>query len=288
MTLSQAEKVTSMGDLNPDSGPLPVSADTTRESGIPPARERWSEVRTLAARAEEHAELALAENIHVEANLGLLLRGLSSLAAGAEAMRRSNSNLSEELDSLRELLARCHADEMALKHRVISLEQTVDATKRDASRARAFFIEQEDAFLRELITDHEHELRELRRELSEAIAARDDARRRSEPAPADKPSAEIGALRLRQIRMPEGVRRDTPAPARLDTPAAVRRDTPTAVRRDTPTALPSVPPRPSSRPPLRPKPDLSMRPLVDYSLTTKDAGGERVGTEIDDTPFDGI
>jgi hypothetical protein len=235
-------------DLTPSPSWVRVSSDTSRESGIPPAGERWSTERTLAARSDEHAELAMAESVRTEANLGLLVRSLQHLVIGAEAARNSNASLSRELDTLRELLARSHAEEMAWKHRVVSLEIALDATKRDAALSRAFFIDQEDAFLRELLTDHEREVRELRHQLADAIARRDAI-----AAPVARESAtEIGAVRLRTLKLP------LPSHSAEATP------------------VPVVPPRPASRPPLRPKQDASTRPLVGYSLGKDDVAEERV------------
>src|SRR5262249_421826 len=152
-------------------------------------------------RSDAHAQLALAESVRAEANLSLLLRGLSSLSAGAEAARESNAVLSRELDALRALLARSHAEEMALKHRVLTPEQRHEAAERDAARARAFFIEQEDAFLKELLMDHDREIGALRRQLAEALE------RRAEPSPAELPTpsvptTELATVQLRRVRIP--------------------------------------------------------------------------------------
>jgi hypothetical protein len=237
-------------DLTPNPSWVRTDVDPTRESGIPPAGERWSNERTLAARCDELAELAVAESVRTEANLSLLLRGLHHLQSGAEAARSANASLARELDTLRELLARGHAEEMALKHRVVSLELALDSSKRDAVMSRAFFIDQEDAFLKELLTDHEREVRELRRQLSEALS-RHPARSPSAPERNETASVPIGSMRLHPIKLP------LPSNSAEITPV-------------------SIPPRPSTRPPLRAKPDPSTRPLVGYSLGRNDVSEERV------------
>src|SRR5262249_9726022 len=55
-------------------------------------------------------------------------------------------------------------------HRVQSLERQLETASRDAALARSRFIEQEDRFLAELLTDHEREVSDLRNKLARAEA----------------------------------------------------------------------------------------------------------------------
>jgi hypothetical protein len=124
--------------------------------------------RRTSGDADEHIETALAECTRAEANLGSLIRGLTHLTAGARAARDANTSLLRELDSVRELLGKSHAHELMLRHRVQSLEQQLENAEREATLAHGRFIEQEDLFLAQLLTDHERELIDLRRKLVRA------------------------------------------------------------------------------------------------------------------------
>jgi hypothetical protein len=158
-----------------DSSRWLVAQQRLRESGIPPVHERLWASPTLAARADQHMEAALAECTRAEANLGSLLRGLSHLTAGATAAREANVTLLTELDTMRELLGRSNEDELRLRHRVQMLEQALETAEREAHLARALLIEQEDLFLVELLTDHERQIAALERRLAEAHVASERA-----------------------------------------------------------------------------------------------------------------
>lgn len=261
-----------------DSDPRPNDdADIPRESGIPPAHIPKSRER-LVDRTAECIEAALAESARTEANLNLLLRGLEQIVAGASASRESNSMLSRELDSLRDVLARSSAEEMALRQRVRLLEQAVERARRDAALERAFFLEQEDAFLAEILTDHEREVAELRRRLMEALTSASDttlapkqsgttARPRlhsgvgpvhqGAPDTALPGSGEVAVVRLGTLRIPR------PAPVESD-PNPV-----SAPRSSTPS--------PTSKPPvIVQKPPMAARPIVGYSLKDGEVAEERV------------
>ena len=182
----------------PDSSPLRVSLDTLLESGIPPARQRGDGERDSAALfagelsledGEQRMEAALANAVRMEANLGLLMRGLKHLAAGAEAARAANTELMHELDELRAHLNGSQEQELALRFRMAQLEELLSLIRHETASERRFLIEQQDRFLLEILTDHERQLEELRQSLREStrhvrdaekidelIAQRDQAR----------------------------------------------------------------------------------------------------------------
>ncbi|HVU05532.1 MAG TPA: hypothetical protein VHE30_27480 [Polyangiaceae bacterium] len=218
------------------------------ESGIPPARSRFGTEPSYLESGDEHLELALAESTRAEANLNGLLRGLNHLLAGTRAARDANAALARELDTARDQLERASADEMVLRHRVRALEQALAQEKRETARERTAFVAQEDAFLAELLADHEREVRDLRQRLSHALARIEHR----EAAPPAEPTP-LGALRLKSVKIPLPQR----DPLRDD-----------AERLE--------PPRPSSRPPLRQKADPSTRPLVDYRFGGDDVREERL------------
>ena len=159
----------------PDSSPLRVSSNTQFESGIPPARVR----EELALEGGvERLELALANVTRTEANLGLLLRGLKHLAAGASAARDANTELTHELDELRTHLTRSNEEEHALRFRMSQLEQLLDVIRHETAREREFLVEQQDLFLVEIMSDHDRQVADLRRMLKEAMGRSSDTRQR--------------------------------------------------------------------------------------------------------------
>ena len=165
----------------PDSSPLRVSSNTLLESGIPPARTREERDTLLELNpalspldGSRVIDAALDGVARTEAKLALLVRGLKHLASGAAAARDANVELMHELDELRTHLARSYEEEQVLRFRMHQLEQMLDVIRHETSRERAFLIEQEDLFLVEIMTDHERQIAELRRELSHALARRDD------------------------------------------------------------------------------------------------------------------
>ena len=175
----------------PDSSPLRVSLRTTLESGVPPARlGEDRDPRQLGLDAGvERLDSALVGVARTEANLGLLLRGLKHLAAGAAAAREANTELIHELDALRTHLARNHDEEQAMLFRMGQLEQLLDVIRHESARERAFLVEQQDLFLVEIMNDHERQVAALERllretttrktdssELAEVMAQRDQAR----------------------------------------------------------------------------------------------------------------
>src|SRR6185503_6532876 len=118
MTLAHAtESAEHTEERTPDSANLRVSLNTAYESGIPPARERLSRSADSDA-AIDQLELVLVESTRAEANLGLLLRGLKHLAAGASAAQEANSVLVQELELLRSRMGKVYESESLLQKRV--------------------------------------------------------------------------------------------------------------------------------------------------------------------------
>ena len=169
-------------DPFPGSSSLRVSPNTLFESGIPPAREHASapgdaplELALTLEGGVERLEVALSNAVRTEANLGLLLRGLKHLSASAQTARAANDELMHELDELRVELTRNHEEDHALRFRMSQLEQLLEVIRHEASSERAFLIEQQDLFLVEILTDHDRQLGELRRQLLESAQHKIDA-----------------------------------------------------------------------------------------------------------------
>jgi hypothetical protein len=267
----------------PDSHRLRVMESTLRESGIPPARSRIISDGTLGMEGEDLLQLTLADNTRIEANLNLLVRSLQHLTAGAVAARDANSAIAIELEGLRELLDRSHAQEMALKHRIRSLEHLMETERRDTQRERTYFIEQEDAFLADLLSDHARELESLKNKLAKALASmeetmqarRDSVERRFVTSPTEpsmraaESPAEIALVKLKTVRIP---RPSEPADV---APVSSAASTPVA------SGPASAPPTSASaangtKPALKQKPEASSRPLVGYALGSGDVAEEHI------------
>jgi regulator of replication initiation timing len=246
---------------SPDSGDLRVSQKTAFESGIPPARERLLRGAESEA-ALEQLELVLVESTRAEANLGLLMRGLKHLAAGAGAAQEANAVLMQELESLRTRMSKAYESETLLQQRVQTLENALDA----AARERDSWLVQEDAFLAGLLDDHEQKIFDIERtherRLGELDLTLDELRQQRDSARAE-------VLRLTYER--------DAAVALLNEPVASGDPAPS-------------PPLPASsstsgvvlgavklaKPALRSKPDASTRPLVGYSLSASEVAEERL------------
>ena len=121
-------------------------------------------------------EMALAGVTRTEANLGLLIRGLKHLAAGALAARDANTELTNQLDELRSHLMRKNEEEHALRFRMGQLEQLLDVIRHEGAREREFLIEQQDLFLVEILNDHERQVANLQRAITDAAPRAADAR----------------------------------------------------------------------------------------------------------------
>lgn len=257
MTLAHApEGADSNHEPSPDSSNLRVSLKTAFESGIPPARERLTR-STDSDAALDQLELVLVESTRAEANLGLLMRGLKHLAAGAGAAQEANAVLVQELEALRARMTKVYESESLLKKRVQTLENAIDA----AARERESWLVQEDAFLAALLDEHEQKVFELERaqerKLAEMDLAFDELRRERENARTD-------VMRLTYER--------DAAVALLNEPLASTERTP------------SPSPSPAGylgsvklpKPVHKPKPEIASRPVAGYSLVSEDLEEDRL------------
>jgi hypothetical protein len=238
-------------ESGPDSGNLRVSLKTAYESGIPPARDRLAR-STDSDAALEQLELVLVESTRAEANLGLLLRGLKHLAAGASAAQEANAVLMQELESLRIRLGKVYESESLLTKRVQSLENALDASARE----RESWLVQEDAFLAQLLDEHEQKLfevgRDHERKLADLDLSYDELRRHYE-------SAKTEVQRLTYERDAAVSLLNEPVPSTEPAPSP---SSPVSSGR----MLGSVK---LPKPVLKSKPDISSRPLIGYSLVNE-------------------
>jgi len=261
MTLAHApERSHSNDEPSPDSSNLRVSLKTAYESGIPPARDRLARASESNA-AIDQLELVLVESTRAEANLGLLMRGLKHLSAGAAAAQEANAVLLQELEALRSRMGKVYEGESLLKQRVQSLENVIDASVRE----RESWLVQEDAFLAGLLDEHEQKLfdveRQHERKLAELDLSFDELRRERE-------NARIEVMRLTYERDAAVALLNEPVASteRIPTPSP----SPVSVGRLGSVKLPPI---------LKPKPELASRPVVGYSLVS-----DQLEDELDSRP----
>jgi hypothetical protein len=178
----------------PESRPFHLSLNTQFESGIPPAGQRHGSGSAALFGRElsledgiQRMNAALGDAVRTEVNIGLLMRGLKHLTAGAEAARTANTKLLLQLDELRTHLTHSQEEEHALRFRMHQLERILNLIGHETAREREFLIEQQDQFLLEILTDHERQLDAMRagawheqqsnaQKIEELIAQRDQAR----------------------------------------------------------------------------------------------------------------
>jgi len=262
MTLAHApDGSAQIEERSPDSGNLRVSPTITYESGIPPARERLTRSSGSDA-ALDQLELVLVESTRAEANLGLLLRGLKHLSAGASAAQEANAVLVQELEALRDRLSKIYESESLLNQRVQTLENTLDS----AARERESWLVQEDAFLAALLDEHEQKLFDVERlherKLAELDLAFDELRRQHELSRTDVTRLTYerdAAVALLSEPSPNTERNPEPSPAAgASASSAVR--------------LGAV--RLASKPALLAKPDAASRPSGGYSMAGEEIAAD--------------
>lgn len=148
--------------MRPPPSGEPEAPRSVADSGIAAVR---GAAQTLAARGETHAQAALSACGRAEANLGALLRSVQHLAQSVNSAQQARSEVVQEVESLRKLLAAADEEQVTLRHRIAILEQTLDRTEREFARERAFLLDEQDTFIAGLWDDHAHESQELKRRL---------------------------------------------------------------------------------------------------------------------------
>lgn len=155
----------------PKSGPEPSTefpaAEPASGAGVVDLAERVAAALTASARAE--------------AALRAMFRSVKFLGASVGAARETNEALVNELRTLQDLLGERavppgNMTAKALEARAHLLEQALGAAAEQAVRDREFLISEHDSFIASLVGDHEKELANLRRRVSEAesrLAARE-------------------------------------------------------------------------------------------------------------------
>lgn len=152
--------------------------------------------QTLAARGESHAQAALAACGRAEANLGALLRSVQHLAASVGSAQQARGEVVNEVEALRRLLAVADEEQLALRHRIANLEQSLDRSEREAARERAFLLDEQDTFIAGLWDEHWHESQEMKRRLASLEQSLRDSHEENR---ALSSSAESGNSRVQEL-----------------------------------------------------------------------------------------
>jgi hypothetical protein len=138
----------------------------------PPAPEPAAARRSLevplsassSASSSARIQAALAAGTRTEASLSGLMQAVQDLSRGVSSARDANEQLVHELDTLRRLLEVSGEEQRTLKQRLAALEHEREHERRQDAVDKTRLQDQYDAFLADLIGDHEQALDELRRE----------------------------------------------------------------------------------------------------------------------------
>jgi hypothetical protein len=163
-----------------DSQPPDLTPKAASASDRPPSRPPGRDSSAML-----HA--ALSASGKAEASLSTLMRSIRDLSAGVSGAREANVQLLRELEAMSDLLGAANERQLALKNRVALLEQSLERSHIEASRERAYILDQQDAFIAAMMEDHELVVSELNREL-EAL------RHRPSQRPTGVPGDALGLL----------------------------------------------------------------------------------------------
>ncbi|HEY6725886.1 MAG TPA: hypothetical protein VI197_17755 [Polyangiaceae bacterium] len=160
---------------NPEAIPESHPAPSSEFAAIEPAS------GTVGLELAERVAAALTASVRAEASLRAMFRSVKFLGASVGAARETNEALVNELSTLQELLGERavpsgNTSVKALEARAHLLEQALGEAAEQAVRDREFLLAEHDSFIASLVGDHEKELANLRRRVSEAesrLAARE-------------------------------------------------------------------------------------------------------------------
>jgi len=150
-------------------------------------------VRPTRRDSSAHLHAALSASGKAEASLSTLMRSIRDLSAGVSGAREANVQLLRELEAMSDLLGAANEQQLALRNRVALLEQSLERGHLEASRERAYILDQQDAFIAAMMEDHEQVVSELHREM-ETLRNRPSQRPTSMPSESlDGPETETEA-----------------------------------------------------------------------------------------------
>jgi hypothetical protein len=174
-----------------------------------------------SAASDARLQAALSATSRADASLSTLMRAVRDLTSGVSSAREANVALVGELGALADLLAAANERQLALKNRVVLLEQTLAKNEHEALKERNYILEQQDSFIAGMLEDHEHVVAELRREID---ATRQRASQRPTSSGMSAPTLDaLAATALAPPPVPATVTEPAPAPdARFELEEAKR------------------------------------------------------------------
>jgi hypothetical protein len=153
----------------PADGPVEAFFDPMSSSPTltPPtsAHRRPTPLPSLTAQSDVRVQAAIAASARAEASLSGLFRAIQHLGMGVGGAREANDLLTHELEALRDMLGAANEQQLAYKQKILLLEQALDRARKDEQRERRFLLEQQDAFIVDLIDEQEAELARRDRDL---------------------------------------------------------------------------------------------------------------------------
>ncbi|MEO6601380.1 MAG: hypothetical protein ABIQ16_15995 [Polyangiaceae bacterium] len=113
----------------------------------------------LSTDSDARLQAALAASARAEASLTGLFRAIEHLGTGVGGAREANESLTTELEALRDVLGAANERQQLVQGKTEQLELVLDRTRQEHERERSFLIDQQDAFLVQLLDEQEIELK---------------------------------------------------------------------------------------------------------------------------------
>jgi hypothetical protein len=117
------------------------------------------------AASDARLQAALSATSRADASLSTLMRAVRELTNGVSNAREANVALVGELGALADLLGAANERQLALRNRVLLLEQALERAEKEAVSERSYILEQQDSFIAGMLDEHERVVAELRREV---------------------------------------------------------------------------------------------------------------------------
>jgi hypothetical protein len=115
-------------------------------------------VPSLSSRSDQHFRAALDAGARAGSSLSDLAKIVADLSGGLTGAKSANEQLVQELSTLRAMLGSANEQQLALQHRVATLEQELISARNEAEQERQFLTQQHDDFLSALLDEHEEEI----------------------------------------------------------------------------------------------------------------------------------
>lgn len=169
------------------SGAVPRSTEPLRETEQParPAPTNPSGLKLSPGSSARHAvpqdahsgvQSAIEAGTRAEASLSALHRAIHQISSGVSDVREANERLLSELERVRGLLGSSNEQKLALSNELALIVEERNQARRaleeqrsEAARERAFLIQEQDAFIKELLEDHERVVARLINERDAAL-----------------------------------------------------------------------------------------------------------------------